>query len=54
MIYDTIAKALYEDWQTSDRELATPWEEAAPNLKRVFLRKAEIAYEVIDTFKPVA
>jgi hypothetical protein len=54
LIYDAIAKALYEDWQTSDKELSTPWEDAPANLKRVFLRKAEIAVEVIDTFSPVA
>ncbi|QFG12063.1 Hypothetical Protein OBI_RACECAR_217 [Arthrobacter phage Racecar] len=54
MIYDAIAEALYKDWQTSDKELSTSWEDAPANLKRVFFRKAEIALEVIDTFKPVA
>ena len=45
---ERIAKALFEDWQASDRELTLTWETAGDTLRRVFLRKAEVALEALS------
>lgn len=42
-LQERIAKALFEDWQQSDREIALTWETAGATLQRVFRRKAEVA-----------
>jgi hypothetical protein len=42
-----IAEALYTNWQRSDKELSTPWEDAPKQLRRVFLRSALTAVEVV-------
>lgn len=45
---ERIAKALFEDWQTSDRELTLTWETAGTQLQGVFLRNAEVALEALS------
>lgn len=45
---ERIAKALFEDWQTSDRELTLTWDTAGEQLKSVFRRKAEVALEALS------
>ena len=42
-----IAKAPFEVWQKSDRELTLRWETAGDTLQRVFLRKAEVALDAL-------
>lgn len=45
---ERIAKALFEDWQKSDRELTLTWETAGTPLQGVFLRQAEVALEALS------
>lgn len=46
---EEIAKAIYSDWQKSDRELVTSWEDAPDRLQAVFLKYADIAINTINT-----
>lgn len=48
---DQIAKAIYADWQKSDRELVTAWEDATDKLQGVFLKYADIALKTINTIE---
>lgn len=41
---EMIAKKLYEHWRRFDRGPYLGWEEASPELKRVFREKAEVAF----------
>lgn len=45
---EEIAKAIYADWQKSDRELVTAWEDAPDRLRAVFLNYATIALDTIN------
>ncbi len=47
MLQEGIARALYNDWRTSDRELTVEWDDAPDSLRRVFLRYAEVAYNAL-------
>ena len=44
MIYRA-AKALFEDWKSTDREIALDWETAPSTLRRTFIRHATVALE---------
>lgn len=48
-LQERIAKALFADWQRSDRELTLTWETAGTALQRVFRRKAEVALAALYT-----
>lgn len=48
-LQERIAKALFKDWQKSDRELTLTWETAGETLQRVFRRKAEVALDALYT-----
>lgn len=48
-LQERIAKALFEDWQKSDRELQLTWDTAGTPLQRVFLRNAEVALAALYT-----
>lgn len=44
---EIIAEALFEDWKKSDKEILLTWETAPDHLKRVFLRKGEVAVQAL-------
>lgn len=44
---ERIARDLFEDWRTSDRELTLTWDTAGSQLQRVFLRQAEVALDAL-------
>lgn len=40
-VRDRAAKALYDRWRATDRELAVEWEQAGERLRGVFLRQVD-------------
>ena len=42
---DMISKRLYEHWRRFDRGPYLGWEDASPELRRVFLEKGEVALD---------
>jgi hypothetical protein len=52
-VIDAIAEALYNDWRSSDNELRTAWADAPATLRGVFLRKAEVAVDVLEDLQKV-
>ena len=44
---ETVAKALFENWQKSDKELLLTWETAGDTLRRVFMTKGQVAVNAL-------
>lgn len=48
-VRERAAKALYERWRATDRELAVEWGEAGDRLRGVFLAKVDVVMGVISS-----